>query len=331
MGFLRVFLLLWFLLPLAWGELSLPVPELCAPRLVSQGADVALPHLPWKWLTWNLQWFPGHHPQAPGSQQSLHVRLVAEKIGQIRPQVVILQEVLDPKALETAFPDYPWKALTDFQRAGDEDGKLPPQNVALLSQWPWKEIWEVDFHLMPLTPDRPVRGFLGAEFHDDQGRRVVVYGIHLKSNRGGREASSRRRERAMDALRWDWRRRGLDPARDAILVGGDWNCSVRNPEFNEETIRKLVREGWEVADQELGWPEGATVKADPGGRFPASDFDHFLLSPGYRQTLEGQKLQVQIFSGDEIPSDHYPVEMHFKPNLRGSKDLGNPTSPKQTE
>lgn len=316
MGFFRVFLLLWFLLPLAWGELSLPVPELCAPRLVSQGADVALPHLPWKWLTWNLQWFPGHHPQAPGSQQSLHVRLVAEKIGQIRPQVVILQEVLDPKALETAFPDYPWKALTDFQRSGDEDGKLPPQNVAVVSQWPWKEVWEIDFHHLPLTADRPVRGFLGVRFEDDIGQSVTLYGLHLKSNRGGREASSKRRERAIDYLRWDWRRLGLDPAKDSILLAGDFNCSSRNPEFSEKTIRQLLLEGWVLGDQDLGWPEGATVKPDPDGRFPAADFDHFLLSPGYQLALHGKKPQVRIFSGEEIPSDHYPVELILTPNLR---------------
>ena len=159
----------------------------------------------------------------------------------------------------------------------DEDGKLPPQNVAIASQWPWEEVWEIDFHRLPLTRDRPVRGLLGARFRDEKGRAITVYGIHLKSNRGGREASSARRERAMEYLRWDWRRRGLDPLQDAILVGGDFNCSSRNPEFTEGTIRKLLQEGWCLADASLDWPAGATVKHDPDGRFDASDFDHFLL------------------------------------------------------
>ena len=298
----------------AWGGLPLPPPEVCPARVISRGEKGSVPQLPWRWMTWNLQWFPGHHPQSAPDAQSQHIESVNHLLKKIWPQVAVLQEVLDPVALKKASPAYPWRAMTDFQRAGDEEEKLPPQNIALVSQWPWSEVWEVDFHLLPLTPDRPVRGFLGAKFQDDRGRSITVYGVHLKSNRGGRENSAKRRERTMDYLRWDWRRRKLDPTRDLILVGGDFNCSTRNPEFTEETIRRLVHEGWTLAGRELGWPEGATVKPDPQGRFPAADFDHFLISPGCRPVLRVEKPQIKIISGQKVPSDHYPVELILRAN-----------------
>ena len=313
MVYFRALLPTLFFISLARGGLPLPPPEVLPPRVISRGGEVSVPQLPWRWMTWNVQWFPGHLPQSSSRAQELHLRSVGLYLKKMWPQVVILQEVLDPIALEKATPSYPWRVLTDFQRAGDEDAVLPPQNIALVSQWPWKEVWEVDFHRLPLTPDRPVRGFVGAEFQDDQGRSVTVYGVHLKSNRGGRETSAKRREKAMDYLRWDWRRRGLDPVKDYILVGGDFNCSTRNPEFNEGTIRNLVKEGWIVADEHIGWPEAATVKPDLQGRFPATDFDHFILSPSLVRAFGGRRQQVKIFSGEDIPSDHYPVEIILSP------------------
>ena len=276
-----------------------------------------MPRLPWRWATWNLQWFPGNRPAASEMAKEQHIRAAGRIIQKIGPQVAVLQEVLDSLALREATPKYPWRVLTDFPRAADEDEKLPPQNIALVSQWPWKEVWEVDFHCLPLTPDRPVRGFIGARFQDDLGRSVTVYGVHLKSNRGGKEAAGKRRHKAMDYLRWDWRRRGLDPMKNFILLGGDFNCSTRNPEFTEGTIRSLLKEGWFLADQDIGWPEGATVRPDPQGRFPAADFDHFLLSPGWRQVLKGQKPQIRIISGENVPSDHYPVELTLRVNAKG--------------
>jgi endonuclease/exonuclease/phosphatase family metal-dependent hydrolase len=267
--------------------------------------------LPESAATWNLQWFPGNRPEPSSAQRSWHEREIAKSIQRLDVDLLLLQEVVDPTALERVGQAYPWRVVSQFQRARDEDPDLPVQNVAILSKVPIRESWEVGFHALPLTPDRPVRGFLGARLGTKKNG-MTVYTLHLKSNRGGREASAQRRERAMEYLRKDWEKRGLDPAKDAILVAGDFNCSLRNPEFAEEkTIRGLLHQGWCSATAEIPWPGAATVKPDPRGKYPAADFDHILLSPGWGKLVEWGKGKMGVLQDPGLPSDHFPVWMRF--------------------
>ena len=305
---------LWFLLIFS-GHAALPlsapivrVPEICEPKNNLGGRD-----FPASWLTWNLEWFPGRAPESGVDIQQGHIRKVRSVLSKISPDVAIFQEVVSAPGLSVAAGDYPWRAVTQFQRAADEDEKLPPQNIALVSRKPWREVWELDFHLLPVNEERPVRGFIGAEFIDPADRRLTVYGVHLKSNRGGREASGKRREKAMEYLRWDWRRRNLDPLQDAILIAGDFNCSLKNPEFaQEKTLRGLLKEGWISVTQEMAWPQGATVRENRLAKYPPADFDHILLSPGWIKSHEGSRKDVCVFRDKDVPSDHFPLRMKVK-------------------
>lgn len=289
--------------------------------LASQGRPVLEKpgNLPCGVATWNLQWFPGNRPEPSRAEQARHKRAVARILGKLGVDVLLVQEVVDRAALTGVAREYPWRVVSNFQRAGDEDADLPVQNVGILSKVPIRESWEVGFHTMPLTPDRPVRGFLGARLGTKKNG-LTVYTLHLKSNRGGREASAPRRERAIEYLRRDWKQRGLDPQKDRILIGGDFNCSLRNPEFaKERTIRGLVREGWISATEGIPWPEAATTRSDPAGKYPASDFDHILLSPAWVTLLCSESAARRSFAGfkagvvkdSKLPSDHYPVVLRW--------------------
>lgn len=306
---------------MAWGGLALPPASQSQPILEKPR------RLPESVATWNLQWFPGNRPKPTTAQRDWHERQTAKTIQRLDPDLLLFQEVVDTKALERVGQAYPWQVISSFQRAGDEDPALPIQNVAILSKVPIRESWEVGFHFLPLTPDRPVRGFLAARLGTKKNG-MVVYTLHLKSNRGGREASAKRRERAMEYLRKDWERRGLDPGNDAILVAGDFNCSLKNPEFAEEqTIRGLLKEGWISVAEGVPWPEAATVRPDPFGRYPATDFDHILLSPGWMALLRSEPMRGRSYAGfkagvfqdGEIPSDHYPVWIRWSGGDLGSR------------
>ena len=232
-------------------------------------------------------------------------------IPYLHADVLLVQEVVDRAALGRVTKEYPWRVVSNFQRAGDEDEDLPVQNVAILSKVPIRAAWEVGFHRLPLTPDRPVRGFLGARLGTKKNG-MTIYTLHLKSNRGGRESSAKRRERAIEYLKKDWESRGLDPGEDPILVGGDFNCSLRNPEFTgEKTIRGLLKEGWVSVAAEISWPDAATVKPDPEGKYPVSDFDHILVSPGWGKLVKRGKWKAGVLQDSDVPSDHWPVWARF--------------------
>ena len=292
------------------GVLPLPAPEWFEPE-ISCPLKAPLPEtLPKRWITWNLQWFPGQNPSANRDGGSKHEAEVKKWLGRLKPDVGIFQEVLDADALKRSASEFPWQAVTRFSRAADEEKKLPPQNLAICSRVPWVEAWEVDFDRLPLTPDRPVRGFLGVMWRSQKGRTWTAYAVHLKSNRGGREGMAKRREKAIEYLRMDWRRRGLKPEQDAILIAGDFNCSLKNPEFQmEKTIRDLLEEDWVSVTEQLDWPEGATVRPDPAQKYPPTDFDHILLSHGWVEQMGSQKWKAGVMQSPDIPSDHWPVWM----------------------
>ena len=304
----------WFsTLEYSSGVLPLPAPEWVEPE-ISCPLEAPLPEtLPKRWITWNLQWFPGQIPSANRDGRSKHEAEVKKWLGRLKPDVGIFQEVLDADALKRSASEFPWQAVTRFSRAADEEKKLPPQNLAICSRVPWVEAWEVDFNRLPLTPDRPVRGFLGVMWRSQKRKTWTAYAVHLKSNRGGREGMAKRREKAIEYLRLDWRRRGLNPETDAILVAGDFNCSLKNPEFQrEKTIRDLLEEGWLSVSEQLDWPEGATVRPDSAQKYPPTDFDHILLSHGWVGQMSSQKWKAGVMQSPDIPSDHWPVWMELE-------------------
>jgi len=297
-------LLLWGL-GTAWAGLPLLPARETPPTMEKPGRG------PSSVATWNLQWFPGNRPEPTVASRVWHEKEVGKLIQQLDVDLLLVQEVVDRQVLIKSAGVYPWKAISNIQRAGDEDQDLPVQNVAILSKVPIRESWEVGFHTLPLTPDRPVRGFLGARLGTKKNG-MTVYTLHLKSNRGGREASAKRREKAVEYLRKDWKQRGLDPGKDAILVAGDFNCSLRNPDFaTEKTIRELLKEEWVSATATIPWPKAATVRPDPDGKYRASDFDHILLSPAWVKAGERRRWEAGVLQESNVPSDHWPVWMRF--------------------
>ena len=140
------------------------------------------------------------------------------------------------------------------------------------------------------------------------GHKLTLYGVHLKSNRGGADSSRLRRERAVDYLFWDWKRRGLDPSVEYILIMGDFNTSVLNPVFEkEQTLRRLMKAGFKDAAEGLPVSACFTVPTRPGGRFPPVDFDHILVSSPLAHALRDKPPWIKILPTSSAISDHYPL------------------------
>jgi len=72
-----------------------------------------------KITAWNLQWFPGKTPSGgTAAEQAAHVSAVISELKAIDADIVLLQEIREPAALQEiikAIPEYSLDVVSDFQ------------------------------------------------------------------------------------------------------------------------------------------------------------------------------------------------------------------------
>ncbi|MDR2463306.1 MAG: endonuclease/exonuclease/phosphatase family protein [Verrucomicrobiales bacterium] len=267
---------------------------------------------------WNIEWFPGRNPRrAAPHLPRLQIKGVQEILADQNPTIMFACEIRSLADLKKLQLNYPNLACTDIPRPADDDTGLPNQGLAVLSRHPWREIWALDFHEFPAAFNRPARGILGVQFILPNKEPLTVYAVHLKSNLGNPAANRAKREAAIDYLQWDWRRRKLNPARDHIMLLGDFNTSVHDPIFKQEqTLRRLFKLGFTDAADGLPPGQRITIPADNEG-YPDNDFDHILISKSLRSRLTTEPPWVKIIPVRYTVSDHYPLFLNadewFKP------------------
>jgi endonuclease/exonuclease/phosphatase family metal-dependent hydrolase len=299
------------ILVLTWLSLALPAFALVPPKIstpetaVPQDTATVEAGSAFVLGSWNMEWFPGHSPKVEKSQKQIDA--VKKVLDEENPSIFMCYEIRGLGALKLLQLDYPYMACTNIPRVAEaaqqSTGALPMQEIGLLSKVPWKEVWTLDFSELPEAPERPPRGVLGVLFVLPNGRQLTVYGVHLKSNRGDAETDRMERESAIDYIEWDWQRRQLDPAKDNIVIMGDFNTSPNDPKFAEEkTIRRLLSAGFVNAAQGLLVEQRVTL---PGkGKYPDNDFDHILISPSLRALMAGDPPWLKIVKAPEAASDH---------------------------
>jgi endonuclease/exonuclease/phosphatase family metal-dependent hydrolase len=258
---------------------------------------------------WNVRWFPAYRPTQSNSKESLaQIETVAAILRRENPSIMFLCEIRDLKSLQKIDLSHRWRACTDIPKTLEEDPSLPQQGLAILSCIPWEEIWALDFSVLPNTPDRPSRGIIAARFCIGNAPPLTLYGVHLKSNRGGVESNFLRRERAIDWLQWDWRRKNLDPKRDRIVVLGDFNTSPTNPVFaKEKTLLRLKELGFINASDGMLPREKVTLPKIPGSSVPDNDFDHIFYSKVLAEARKTGAVKPRIVKTPFKASDHYPI------------------------
>ena len=267
-----------------------------------------------KFTFWNVEWFPGRRPDAREIARARHVAAVAPVVRRLDPDVLGLEEVADAEAarlLTDGLPGgYRVDVATDFRR---ETGEPTRQQTVLASRLPlingWWESWRSAVDGGP----RPRRGFAFAAYQPTAGQVLLVYALHLKSNRldepGGAAANAAMRVESVRQILVHARAMAAAYAKlgaVTVVLGGDLNTSLDDPRFaTEGSLRELLRDGYRWAFQHTPVTERVTL---PGGdRYPDVTFDHVFFRSFDPAATPAGLLGAGVEPTGHECSDHRPV------------------------
>jgi endonuclease/exonuclease/phosphatase (EEP) superfamily protein YafD len=225
---------------------------------------------------WNVQWFPGRRPNASRGEENRQIRAVHGDLAQLNADIIALEEVRDWNHAALAV-----KPLSGFKvdvcaTFPPREGQNEAQQVAITSRLPslsaWSELWK------PSGAVVPPRGFAFAAYELTPRHLLLVYALHLKSNRGEIHEDIRIREESMQQLVAHLK--AMEAAYGKLgtlswIVGGDFNTAPDEPRFgSEKTIPTLRADGFQWCWQGVSFNSRITVPADL--RYPAASFDQIF-------------------------------------------------------
>ena len=238
---------------------------------------------------------------------------VLSALGRVRvvtheaPYEIGLEEVRDFEHAALAIQplrDFKIDVCSNFP---PREGQNEAQQIAIASRLPamsaWAELWK------PGGAITPPRGFAFAAYQLSPKQVLLVYSLHLKSNRGEIHEDIRIREESMQQLRAHMK--AMNGAYGKIgaltwIVGGDFNTAPDEPRFaGEKTVPGLLADGFSWVWQGIPLSSRITMPAD--ARYPAAAFDQIF----YRGASLGK---AWVASTSVQSSDHRAVNAVF--NLR---------------
>lgn len=226
---------------------------------------------------WNIQWFPGRRPSASRAEENRQIRAVHRDLTQLTGDIIGLQEVRDFEAASLALRPLSGFKVDVCSNFPAREGQKEAQQIAIASRLPpisaWAEGWKLGGAIMP------PRGFAFASYQLSPTQVLLVYALHLKSNRGEIREDMRIREESMRQLLSHMRAMKAAYGRMGALtwiVGGDFNTTPDEPRFaREKTVRNLLAEDFSWAWE--GIPASSRITMPPDERYPAACFDHIFF------------------------------------------------------
>lgn len=253
---------------------------------------------------WNVEWFPGGRPNAYRGEEIRQIRSVHADIAKLNADVIGFAEVRDWDNAGLAVQPLPGFKVDVVSNFPPREDQTETQQVAIVSRLQpmsaWSEMWKASGAVLP------PRGFAFAAYELAPRKLLLVYALHLKSNRGGlleniaiREESMRQLYDHMQAMAKAYAPLGVI----TWVVGGDFNTAPDDPRFaKEKTIPFLREKGFRWTWE--GMPLSQRVTLPPSANFPAACFDHIL----YRGATLRKAEAVQT---SEKSSDHRAIRAEF--------------------
>jgi endonuclease/exonuclease/phosphatase family metal-dependent hydrolase len=225
---------------------------------------------------WNVQWFPGRRPNASRAEENRQVRAVHGDLAQFNSDLIALEEVRDFQNAALAVKPLNGFKVDVCSNFRPREDQKEAQQIAITSRLQslsaWAEEWK------PGAAITPPRGFAFAAYQVAPRQVLLVYAVHLKSNRGDIREDIRIREESMVQLRSHMK--AMNHAYHKLgaltwIVGGDFNTSPDDPRFaSEKTVPNLLADGFRWSWEGIPFPSRITVPADE--RYPPACFDHMF-------------------------------------------------------
>ena len=253
---------------------------------------------------WNVQWFPGRRPNASRAEENRQINAVHADLAQLTSDIVALEEVRDYEHAGAAVKPLAGFKVDVYSNFPPREGQNEAQQIAITSRLQplsaWSELWK------PSGAIVPPRGFAFAAYQLAPRQLLLVYALHLKSNRGEIHEDMRIREESMQQLLTHMK--AMDTAYGKLgaltwIVGGDFNMAPDEPRFSsEKTIPNLRADGFAWSWEGVAFNSRMSVPADL--RYPAASFDHIFYRGG---TL----MKAWVANTSPQSSDHRAVNAVF--------------------
>ncbi len=226
---------------------------------------------------WNVQWFPGRRPNASRGEENRQIRAVHGDFARINSDVIALEEIRDFDHAALAVKPLSGFKVDVCSNFPPREGQNEAQQVAITSRLQplsaWSELWK------PSGAVVPPRGFAFAAYQLAPRQLLLVYALHLKSNRGEIHEDMRIREESM--LQLVSHMKAMNNAYNKLgtlswIVGGDFNTDPDDQRFaSEKTIPTLRAEGFRWCWE--GTPFASRITVPASLRYPAASFDQIFF------------------------------------------------------
>lgn len=265
---------------------------------------------PLRTVTWNMEWFPGGRPNASKSEEHKQTKGVREILAKLTPDILLAQELTDEKAFAKLIKDFPDMKVDVFSKFLDpQSGKPGPQQCAIASTLKAHSAWYEEFAPTENLPNLR-RGFAFAALEHPEGGLIMLYSVHLKSNRGSetpegeQNVADTRAEsvRQLVAHKSAMEEKFADEKIVGWLIGGDFNTN-NDGQFPKCTVvSDLETAGFYNTWGKTPKQERLTWRNHPDDtRFKPTTFD-YLMTSGFKKN--------QAKNYEDVPleiSDHTAV------------------------
>jgi endonuclease/exonuclease/phosphatase (EEP) superfamily protein YafD len=222
---------------------------------------------------WNIQWFPGQRPDAILGEQKHQIDAVHADIARLNAETSLEWKkcAISPKQGSQSS-----RSLDVCANFPPREGQSVAQEVAIASRLQplsaWAEEWQAAGVITPSC------GFAFAAYEVKPDELLMVYAVHLKSNRGNSRQDISMRQESIQQLQSDMEAMQTAFGRLGIItwiVRGDFNISLDGKQFARETsLRSMIDKGFGWIWRDIA--AASRITLPPANGFSATCFDHIF-------------------------------------------------------